>query len=66
MILTEPASITMPRAALAEARERWPEVREMPNGRVMRFAFALAIGKSRAEALAFTRDARIIDRPMTT
>jgi hypothetical protein len=66
MILTEHASTAMPRTALAEARERWPEVREMPNGRVVRFAFALALGKTRAEALAFTRDARIIDRPIQT
>jgi hypothetical protein len=66
MILTERANVSMPRDTLAEARKRWPETRELPNGRLVRFMAAIALGKSRAEALAFTRDARIIDRPPMT
>jgi hypothetical protein len=66
MILTERANVSMPRDMLAEARQRWPETRELNNGRLMRFLAAIALGKNRADALALTRDARIIDRPIQT
>jgi hypothetical protein len=45
---------------LAEARERWPELRNVSTGRVMRFALAFALTDGNAEAARMAlRDARI-------
>lgn len=56
---TTQTSINVPKSMLAEARDRWPATRDMSTGRVLRFALALAVGRSEDEAVAATRDARI-------
>lgn len=56
---TEHANVLVPKAMLAEARETWPEVKDMSTGRVLRFALALALTNDANRAIAATRDARI-------
>lgn len=57
---TERVSVAVPLAALARARETYPETRDMSAGRVLRYALAIALGESPAEALSATRDARLL------
>ena len=63
---TAKTSLYVPSSALADARERWPVTRDMSDGRLLRFALALALGKPESEALAATRDARIVTRTTQT
>lgn len=49
----------IPLPMLIETRERYPETRDMSDGRLLRFALALALGKTRHDAVTATRDARI-------
>jgi hypothetical protein len=59
MRTTEQVNVKVPKEMLAEARETWPEVKDMTVGRVLRFALALALTGDTNRAVAATRDARI-------
>jgi hypothetical protein len=58
MSLTTPTKTRVPDATMAVARERWPATRDMTSGRILRYALALALGATEAEALAATIDPR--------
>jgi hypothetical protein len=56
---TEHVSVLVPETMLAEARQTWPEARDMSKGRILRFALALALTGDTERAIAATRDTRI-------
>jgi hypothetical protein len=59
METTERANVLVPKTMLAEARETWPEVKDMSAARVLRFALAFALTNDTSRAIAATQDARI-------
>jgi hypothetical protein len=60
---TVQTTVKVPKPMLESAHERWPE---MSNGQILRYALARALGGSESDALAATRDARIVTRKLTT
>lgn len=59
MITTERTTAMIPKDMLAEARETWPELRDMPSSRIMRFALAYALTNGDVKrAILATRDPR--------
>jgi hypothetical protein len=57
---TERVSVAVPKTAIARARETYPDTRYMSAGRLLRYALAKALGATDTEALAATRDARLL------
>ena len=62
MITTERVEVKIPRGMVIAARERYPVVRDLSLGKVLRFTLALALGMTRTEAMEVTKDARTIRR----
>ena len=56
---TEYANVVIPTAMLAQAREMWPELRNVSKGKILRFALAYALTNDTDRAIAATRDTRI-------
>jgi hypothetical protein len=56
----EQTSVRVRPDMIAEARETWPETRDMSLGQILRFALAFALTNGNTEsAIAATYDARI-------
>lgn len=58
MITTETSGVKVPQAMVKQARDQYPEVRDLSLAKILRFALALALGMTREQALSATKDAR--------